>query len=299
MRLFQLQNRTRAFLKVQDGCDYNCTYCTIPLARGKSRNDFITTTVEQARIIASKDIKEIVLTGVNIGDFGRSTNENFLSLIQELDCVEGINRYRISSIEPNLIDKEIINFVLKSKKFVQHFHIPLQSGCNKTLAAMGRRYNVGLYKQRVDLIKGKMPFACIGADVIVGFPGETDKDFEDTYAFIKSLNINYLHIFPFSERPYTMAKNFDNKVMPKDKDNRSRVLIELSEKIRNEFYSLNFGRSENVIFESRMAGGLMNGFTSNYIKVEAPYNKNFIGKVCNINISAINKNGNCSVIFNS
>jgi threonylcarbamoyladenosine tRNA methylthiotransferase MtaB len=296
---FSTSDRTRAFLKVQDGCDYNCTYCTIPLARGRSRNDSILSTVEQAKTIASKGIKEIVLTGVNIGDFGHSSNENFLSLIKELDNVEHIERYRISSIEPNLVNEEIINFVYQSKKFVPHFHIPLQSGSDKILSAMGRRYNLNLYKRRVNFIREIMPFSCIGADVIVGFPGESEQDFNDTLAFIKSLNINYLHIFPYSERPDTKAIKLNNKVEPIDKEFRSKTLIELSENIRKEFYTQNIGRSEKVIFESRMIGGLMTGFTSNYIKVETKYNKDLIGKVCNVLISTISKSGNCSVIFNS
>jgi threonylcarbamoyladenosine tRNA methylthiotransferase MtaB len=292
-------DRTRAFLKIQDGCDYNCAYCTIPLARGKSRNDSISATTEQAKLIALKGIKEIVLTGVNIGDFGRSTNENFLGLVKELDNIEGIERYRISSIEPNLINEEIIKFVQHSKKFVQHFHIPLQSGSDKILAAMGRRYNTGLYKQRVELIKEKMPYSCIGADVIIGFPGESENYFSETLKFIESLNIGYLHIFPYSERPDTKAINFEDKVGFKEKEHRSRVLIELSEKIRKKFYELNFGRSEKVIFESRMIGGLMTGFTSNYIKVEALYNKDYIGKVFEVKLSAISKNGNYTVNLNS
>ena len=296
---FSTSDRTRAFLKVQDGCDYNCTYCTIPLARGRSRNDSILATVEQAKTIASRGMKEIVLTGVNIGDFGHSSNENFLSLIKELDNVDNIERYRISSIEPNLVNEEIINFVFHSKKFVSHFHIPLQSGSDKILSAMGRRYNLGLYKSRVNFIKEIMPFSCIGADVIVGFPGESEQDFNDTLAFIESLNINYLHIFPYSERPDTKALKLNNKVLPFEKESRSKRLIELSEKIRKEFYNQNFGRSEKVIFESRMIGGFMTGFTSNYIKVETKYNKDLIGKVCDVNISSISKSGNCSVIFNS
>jgi threonylcarbamoyladenosine tRNA methylthiotransferase MtaB len=292
---FSTSERTRAFLKVQDGCDYNCSYCTIPMARGKSRNENIAATVKQAEIIASKNIKEIVLTGVNIGDFGRSTDENFLGLIQQLDKVEGIDRYRISSIEPNLIDENILAFVNQSLKFVHHFHIPLQSGSNKILAAMSRRYKRELFASRVENIKKLMPDACIGVDVIVGFPGETDDDFIDAYNFINSLDISYLHVFSYSERPNTKAIELKNKIEPSVKERRSKVLTELSEQKRKKFYLQNIGRNEKVIFESRILNDKMTGFTSNYIKVESDFNKDLIGKVLAVKLKGIGINGNCNV----
>jgi threonylcarbamoyladenosine tRNA methylthiotransferase MtaB len=294
---FSTSDRTRAFLKVQDGCDYSCTYCTIPMARGKSRNESIDSTVKQAEIIASKNIKEVVLTGVNIGDFGQSTNENFLGLIEKLDKVEGIERFRISSIEPNLINSTILDFVIQSSKFVQHFHIPLQSGSNKVLAAMSRRYNRELYASRVESIKAAMPFACIGVDVIVGFPGETDEDFLDTYKFIDSIDISHLHVFPYSERPNTKAIEFDHKNEPSVKERRCKLLMELSEQKRKIFYNSNIGREEKVIFESRSINNKMVGFTSNYIKVESDYKKELIGVVSSVKLLEINNNGNFNISF--
>jgi threonylcarbamoyladenosine tRNA methylthiotransferase MtaB len=285
---YSIDDRTRAFLKVQDGCDYNCSYCTIPLARGTSRNATIPEVIAQAMEIAAKGTKEIVLTGVNIGDFGQTTGESFIQLIRELDKVNGIERYRISSIEPNLLTDEIIEFVKMSKRFVPHFHIPLQSGCNKILAAMSRRYNREVFASRVSKIKTEMPFACIGADVIVGFPTETDDDFNDTFQFIDGLDVSYLHVFSFSDRPNTKAFTMSNKIQPQVKERRSKVLHELSEQKRKKFYQYNIGRSETVIFESRMKGDMMTGFTSNYIKVEAKYDSGLIGKVSKAVISEKN-----------
>ncbi len=296
---YSISERTRAFLKVQDGCDYNCTYCTIPLARGISRNTSIENIVKQAQEIAEKGIKEIVLTGVNIGDFGQTTGETFFQLIKELDKVEGIERFRISSIEPNLLHDEIIDFVAVSNRFAPHFHIPLQSGSNKILAAMGRRYRRETFESRVNYIKNVLPDACIGADVIVGFPGETDNDFDDTFKFIDNLNISYLHVFPFSDRPNTKAFQLPDKVDPKIKERRSKVLIELSEQKRKKFYSSNLGKPEKVIFESRMRQNLMFGFTSNYIKVEAPFQKSLIGKTCNVLLDKLTNNETCSVIISN
>jgi threonylcarbamoyladenosine tRNA methylthiotransferase MtaB len=294
---YSVSDRTRAFLKVQDGCDYHCSYCTVPLARGISRNDSISSVVQLAEKIASEGIKEIVLTGVNIGDFGKSTGENFFELIKNLDKVEGISRFRISSIEPNLLSDDIIRFVASSEKFAPHFHIPLQSGCDSILAAMGRRYKREIFSERVHKIKDLMPFACIGADVIVGFPGETEDEFNNQFQFVNDLDINYLHVFPFSERPGTKAALMSNKVRSIDKTNRSKILNEASDKMREKFYKKNFGRKETVIFESRNFNGFIHGFTSNYIKVEAPYNKLQIGTLTNVVLNKMNSSNNFVVEF--
>jgi threonylcarbamoyladenosine tRNA methylthiotransferase MtaB len=292
---YSISDRTRAFLKVQDGCNYNCSYCTIPLARGNSRNAGIPFIVEQAQEISLKGTKEIVVTGVNIGDYGKSTGESFFQLIQKLDKVEGIERYRISSIEPNLITDDIIDFVKSSKRFVPHFHIPLQSGCNKTLAAMSRRYKREVFASRVEKIKTEMPYACVGADVIIGFPGENDENFNDTFQFIDKLDVSYLHVFPFSERPNTKAFLMSNKIQPQVKERRSKLLLELSEQKRKNFYQNNIGRVEKVIFELRLKGDKMTGFSSNYIKVEAPYNKSLIGRVISLRLIDFSGSGNFDV----
>jgi threonylcarbamoyladenosine tRNA methylthiotransferase MtaB len=294
---FSFSERTRAFLKIQDGCDYKCSYCTVPLARGISRNQSIADTVKNAMIIAEKGIQEIVLTGVNIGDFGKSTGENFIKLIHDLDKIEGIERFRISSIEPNLLDDEIIEFISNSEKFVHHFHIPLQSGCDKTLAAMGRRYRRDLFASRVNKIKSMMPFACIGADVIVGFPDENDNDFNDTKRFVESLDISYLHVFPFSERPGTKAASMERKVRNTIIEQRHRILTLVSDSKRKKFYEFNLGRHEKVIFESKLKGGFISGFTSNYIKVEAPFQSNLIGKVVDVSLESIGETGNFKVLI--
>jgi threonylcarbamoyladenosine tRNA methylthiotransferase MtaB len=292
---FSTSDRTRAFLKVQDGCDYTCSYCTIPMARGKSRNENVQLTVAKAEIIASKGIKEIVLTGVNIGDFGKSTGENFFDLVRELDKVNGIERYRISSIEPNLITDEIIEFTVQSNKFMPHFHIPLQSGCDKILALMSRRYKREVFANRVAKIKSIIPNACIGADVIVGFPGETDDDFEDTFNFIKGLKVSYLHVFPYSERPNTRSVSMTGKVLPSAKDRRSQLLIELSEQKRKLFYEENLGNADKVIFESRVLNGKMFGFTQNYIKTEAEADNTLFGQVANVQLLHVNNSNNVDV----
>ncbi len=289
---YSSSDRTRAFLKVQDGCDYMCTYCTIPLARGKSRNESIEETLKKANEIAQKDIKEIVLTGVNIGDFGRSTGENFMDLISELEKIEGIARYRISSIEPNLLNDTIIEFTLHSEKFAPHFHIPLQSGSNNILGNMRRRYKRELYAQRVDKIKELIPRACIGGDVIVGFPGETNDEFAETFNFLNALDISYLHVFPYSERKNTFAATLPEKVLPKEKERRVALLMELSEQKRKKFYENNIGFCDKVIFESKISDGLMTGFTSNYIKVEVPVNKNLFGKLAKVRLLKIANSGN-------
>jgi len=288
-------DRTRSFLKVQDGCDYSCTYCTIPLARGKSRNKEISELIKETDKIAQSGIKEIILTGVNIGDFGKSTNENFYDLIKQLERVEGIERIRISSIEPNLLKDEIIEFVAKSKKILPHFHIPLQSGCNKTLAKMQRRYNRELFKSKVDKIKYLMPNAFIGVDVIVGFPGESDDDFETTYQFLSNLNATFYHVFSYSERPNTKAINFENKVPGNIISLRSKKLHELAHQKQSDFYKQNIGKEEEVLFEAYKKNGVMFGFTSNYIKVENPYDKSLIGKITRVRLESMAESGNLNV----
>jgi len=284
-------DRTRSFLKVQDGCDYHCSYCTIPLARGKSRNMPISQIVEQAQAIARQNVKEVILTGVNTGDFGKSTGETFLELIQQLDRVEGIERYRISSIEPNLITPEIVDFVAQSAKFLPHFHIPLQSGSNRILALMRRRYRRELFAERIELIRNRMPDTFFGVDVIVGFPGETDDDFADAYRFIEQVKPSFLHIFPYSERPNTPAAEFEGKVNPKVVRQRVSLLTELSDKLHKEFYIKQIGQTRRVLIESTRKGDFMFGFTDNYIKVGIPFNKNLAGKVVDVKLEKLNNEG--------
>lgn len=261
-------DRTRYFLKVQDGCDYFCSYCTIPFARGRSRNGKIADLVKQAEEVAAEGGKEIVLTGVNIGDFGKTTGETFLDLIKELDNVEGIERYRISSIEPNLLTDEIIEFVSTSKRFMPHFHIPLQSGCDEVLKLMRRRYDTSLFASKIEKIKKLMPNAFIGVDVIVGTRGETPEYFETAYNFIKSLDITQLHVFSYSERPGTQALKIDYVVSPDEKHKRSQRLLELSDIKLKDFYSRHIGKEAIVLSEHSKAGVPMHGFTDNYIRVE-------------------------------
>ena len=279
---FSFGDRTRSFLKIQDGCDYKCTFCTIPLARGKSRSDTVESVVANAQKIAEMGVKEIVLTGVNIGDFGNGTEviegtrvkkeALFIDLIKELDKVEGINRFRISSIEPNLLTNEIISFVADSQRFMPHFHIPLQSGNNKQLQQMKRRYKHELYASRVETIKSLMPHACIGVDVIVGFPDETDEDFLETYRFINSLDISYLHVFTYSERPNTPANEMENAVPMHKRRERNEMLRILSEKKRRAFYQQFLGQTREVLFEKHKNSAFLTGFTDNYIKIELPKN---------------------------
>lgn len=270
-------DRTRAFLKVQDGCDYSCTFCTIPLARGKSRSDSIFNVLNNARKLAKEGIKEIVLTGVNLGDFGKGNaggkqhGENFRQLIEELDQVEGIERFRISSIEPNLLKDESIEFVAKSKRFVPHFHIPLQSGSNTILKKMKRRYLRELYASRVESIKRHMPHACIGVDVIVGFPGETDQEFMETFNFLQQLDISYLHVFTYSERANTEALNMEGVVPINERRRRNKMLRNLSDKKLRAFYEQHVGSVREVLFEHENKNGMMSGYTDNYIKVVLPY----------------------------
>ena len=279
---YSSDDRTRSFLKVQDGCDYHCSYCTIPLARGKSRNHSIEFLLKETQEIAHKGIKEIVLTGVNTGDFGRSTNESFSDLLKALSRIEGIERIRVSSIEPNLLTEEVIILLSKNKKFLPHFHIPLQSGSNKILAAMKRRYNRELFAQKLELIRNYIPNAFIGVDVIVGFPGETDSDFEDTYNFLESVNPSFLHVFPYSKRSNTLAAEFPNQVNDKVKSERVNELSRLSSRLYSNFEQQNKGRLEEVLFESTIKGGKMFGYSRNYIRVEMPYNKEHIGKIIKV-----------------
>lgn len=265
-------DRTRFFLKVQDGCDYYCSYCTIPFARGRSRNGSIASLVQQAREAAAQGGKEIVITGVNIGDFGKSTGETFFDLVKALDEVEGIERYRISSIEPNLLTDEIIDFVARSKRFMPHFHIPLQSGCDEVLKLMRRRYDTALFASKVHRIKQVMPDAFIGVDVIVGTRGETEVYFEQAYDFIKGLDVTQLHVFSYSERPGTQALKIDYVVSPEEKHRRSQRLLELSDQKTRAFYARHIGQTLPVLLERSKAGAPMHGFTPNYIRVEVPHN---------------------------
>ncbi|MBU8892585.1 MAG: tRNA (N(6)-L-threonylcarbamoyladenosine(37)-C(2))-methylthiotransferase MtaB [Bacteroidales bacterium] len=288
-------DRTRSFLKVQDGCDYSCTYCTIPLARGKSRNKEISDLVYEAQKIAESGIKEIILTGVNIGDFGKSTSESFFNLIVALEKVEGIERIRLSSIEPNLLKDEIIEFVSKSKKILNHFHIPLQSGCNKILEKMQRRYNRELFKSRVGKIKQLMPDAFIGVDVIVGFPGETDQDFNTTYQFLEELDASFYHVFSYSERPNTKSANFDDKIPKNIIAKRSKKLHSLANNKQSAFYNKNIDNEAEVLFEAYNRNRLMFGFTSNYIKVETEYDKSFVGKIKKVKLVSVSESGNLNV----
>lgn len=280
-------DRTRSFLKIQDGCNYPCTYCTIPKARGFSRNNSIESTVNQARRIAKLGYKEIVLTGVNIGDFGRSTKENFFGLIKELDKVEGIERYRISSIEPNLLTNEIIEFCDKSSKFLPHYHIPLQSGSNNILKLMKRRYKRELFAQRVEHIKKITPNAFIGVDVIVGFPGETDEEFNESYNFLKQLDVSFLHVFSFSVRPNTPAADMQYKVNKQVIKNRSKILHELSEAKHLNFYKQNINTTAKVLFESKNENGKMYGFTENYLKVRTDYHQSLINEVKTVELNQL------------
>ncbi|MCS4165481.1 tRNA (N(6)-L-threonylcarbamoyladenosine(37)-C(2))-methylthiotransferase MtaB [Sphingobacterium sp. BIGb0116] len=279
---YSIGDRTRTFLKVQDGCDYSCTFCTIPLARGGSRSGKIEDIVRQAEEIAASGVKEIVLTGVNIGDFGirdGKREDRFLDLVKALDEVEGIDRIRISSIEPNLLSNDIIEFVAQSKHFVPHFHMPLQSGSNKILSLMRRRYKRELYTERVAFIKSLMPNCCIGVDVIVGFPGETREDFIDTYNFLNDLDISYLHVFTYSERENTIAAQMDGAVPGAQRSDRSKMLHILSEKKRRAFYESQLGETGDVLFEADEKDGYMHGFSKNYVKVRTLYDPLLVNEV--------------------
>ena len=287
---YSISDRTRTFLKVQDGCNYSCSFCTIPLARGESRSDSIINILASANEIAKTDVKEVVLTGVNIGDFGLENNvrnEKFLQLIAALDKVEGIDRFRISSIEPNLLNNEVIEFVASSQHFVPHFHIPLQSGSNKILRLMRRRYVRELYAERVEKIKSLMPHCCIGVDVIVGFPGEKHEDFLDTYNFLNALDISYLHVFTYSERDNTHAITLENVVPIKERNERSKMLHNLSDKKRRQFYQSQIGKTFTVLFEEDIEDGMMFGFTENYVRVKAKYDPMLINELRKITIANI------------
>ncbi|MDR0431235.1 MAG: tRNA (N(6)-L-threonylcarbamoyladenosine(37)-C(2))-methylthiotransferase MtaB [Tannerellaceae bacterium] len=283
-------DRTRHFLKVQDGCDYFCSYCTIPFARGRSRNGTIESLVRQAKDVAAEGGKEIVLTGVNIGDFGKSTGETFINLIRALDEVEGITRYRISSIEPNLITDEIIEFVAKSKRFAPHFHIPLQSGSDGVLNLMKRKYDTALFCYKINKIKTIMPHAFIGVDVIVGTRGETDELFEEARLFIESLDISQLHVFSYSERPGTQALKISYAIDPKTKHVRSKQLLDISDRKLQTFYEAHIGQTADVLFEHTRRGDLMHGFTANYIKVETPYDSKLVNAPQKVILAGWNDN---------
>jgi threonylcarbamoyladenosine tRNA methylthiotransferase MtaB len=289
---YSLGDRTRSFLKVQDGCDYFCTFCTIPLARGKSRNASVSETVAKAKEIAATSVREVVLTGVNIGDFGQSGEENLFDLVRELDQLEGIDRFRISSIEPNLLTNEIIEFCLKNaKRFTPHFHIPLQSGSNKLLKAMRRKYAVELYQERVSFIKKTEPNACIGVDVIVGFPGETEEDFMETYRFLNNLEISYLHVFTYSERANTTAVKLGDPVPMNVRRERSKQLQILSEKKKRKFYESQQNRTLKTLFEQEELDGYMFGFTDNYVRVKVPYNEKFVNQIIETTLYAFDVDG--------
>lgn len=294
---YSIGDRTRAFLKVQDGCDYKCTYCTIPLARGISRSDTLENVLLNAKNISRQGIKEIVLTGVNIGDYGKGEFGNkrhehtFLELVEALDNVEGIERLRISSIEPNLLKDETIDFVSTSNHFVPHFHIPLQSGSNAILKKMKRRYMKELYINRVNCIKAVMPDACIGVDVIVGFPGETEEHFLETYKFLNALDISYLHVFTYSERDNTVASEMSGVVPNNVRKKRSKMLRGLSVKKRRAFYESQIGKTKTVLFEDQNKEGYIHGFTENYVKVKLPWNPYLVNTLREVNLDAIDEDG--------
>ena len=291
---YSVNDRTRTFLKVQDGCDYPCSYCTIPLARGQSRSDSVASILDLIQEIASKEVKEIVLTGVNIGDFGiqqGKREETFFDLIKAIELKSSISRFRISSIEPNLITPEIINFLSSSKSFVPHFHIPLQSGSNTVLRLMKRRYQRELYVNRVSLIKSLMPNACIGVDVIVGHPGESPELFLETYQFLQELDIAYLHVFPYSERPNTFATEIFAKVEGTQKSERSKMLHILSDKKRRAFYESQLGKKGEVLFEESHDNGLMEGFSENYVRFKAPYDPLLINTIQPVRYKSIDEHG--------
>jgi threonylcarbamoyladenosine tRNA methylthiotransferase MtaB len=291
-------NRTRTFLKVQDGCDYSCTFCTIPLARGSSRSDTVESVIAQANEIAASGVKEIVLTGVNIGDYGvrdGQRQDKFIDLVKALDEVEGIDRIRISSIEPNLLTDEVITFVAQSQRFVPHFHIPLQSGSNKILSLMRRRYKSELYVDRVAQIKALMPDCCIGVDVIVGFPGETREDFIDTYNFLNELNISYLHVFTYSERENTLAAEMNGIVPGSTRAERSKMLHILSDKKRRAFYESQLGKTADVLFERDITDGYMHGFSRNYVKVKTKYDPILVNELKAVTLTAISPDGDVEI----
>lgn len=290
---YSVGDRTRSFLKIQDGCDYKCSFCTIPLARGKSRSDTPENILKNAKDLAAKGVKEIVLTGVNTGDYGKgiASESNFFDIVKMLDEVEGIERYRISSIEPNLLTDEIIEFVANSKRFMPHFHIPLQSGSDKMLKLMQRRYKRDLYKSRVEKIKSVMPHACIGVDVIVGFPSETEDDFLETYQFINALDISYLHVFTYSERQNTKALEIEGVVPMPIRNERNAMLRSLSEKKKRYFYQQFLGQAKTVLLEQEQKGNIMHGFTDNYIKISVPYHAASVNQMATAQLQSIDDAG--------
>ena len=301
---FSFGERTRSFLKVQDGCDYFCSFCTIPLARGRSRSASIEKTLAIAQEVAKTGVNEVVLTGVNIGDFGKTedgrkrTKENFYALIAELDKIDEIERWRISSIEPNLLTEEVIDFVAHSKHFMPHFHIPLQSGSNKILKMMRRKYDIELYQNRIEKIKALMPYCCIGVDVIVGFPGESEADFLDTYHFLNGLEISYLHVFTYSEREETKALEIAEIVPVAERRRRNEMLRILSEKKKRTFYESNIGQTFSVLFEAENDEGYMYGFTTNYIKVRTRYNETLINTIQEVKLENVQASGVVEISFN-
>lgn len=284
-------DRTRTFLKVQDGCNYFCTFCTIPMARGLSRNDSIANTIDEAMRIVAKGIKEIILTGVNIGDFGRSTGETFFDLVKALDEVDGLERIRISSVEPNLLKDEIIEFVANSKRFVPHFHIPLQAGSDEVLALMKRKYNTALFAERIQKIKSVLPHAFIGVDVIAGTNGETDELFQQSYQFIVDLDISQLHVFPYSERPGTFALKIPHVVPVQERKERVQRYIDLSERKHRMFYEHQLGTTRPVLFEHQKKGNRMFGWTDNYVRVETSWDESLVNKVVDFKMEFINQHG--------
>ncbi|MFO7621914.1 MAG: tRNA (N(6)-L-threonylcarbamoyladenosine(37)-C(2))-methylthiotransferase MtaB [Bacteroidales bacterium] len=292
---FSIGDRTRSFLKVQDGCDYGCSYCTVPLARGRSRNPEIKSLVSDARKIAASGVKEIVVTGVNTGDFGKSTGESFTSLLSELTGTAGIERLRISSVEPNLLTDELIDLTASNEKIMPHFHIPLQSGSDRVLGLMGRRYRSADFAGRVERIRKLMPFAGIGADIIVGFPGETAPYFEETYLFLRDLPLSYLHVFSFSARPGTRAEKLPGRVSDSEKTRRSRVLISLSKTKQLEFNRMNLGRTTEVLFEQVRSDGMISGFTPNYIRAWHPWKSALAGSIKQVRLKEITATGKVNV----
>lgn len=289
-------DRTRYWLKVQDGCDNFCSYCTVPIARGKSRNGSIADTVRQAEEAAREGAREIVISGVNIGDFGKTTGETFFDLIKALDQVDGIDRYRISSIEPDLLTDEIITFTARSSRFLPHFHIPLQSGCDEVLKLMKRHYERSLFAEKIRKIKEMMPDAFIGVDVIVGTNGETEEYFNSSYEFLKSLDVTQLHVFSYSERPNTQALKISGRVRPEEKKRRSELLHALSEEKRLNFYRSQVGKSARVLWEEKRTAGLMHGFTENYLVVERKYDKALVNRVTEVTLGDVNADGSAMTI---
>jgi len=294
---FSYGDRTRSFLKVQDGCNYFCTYCTIPIARGKSRNPSISSLIEEVNNVTSRGIKEICLTGVNIGDFGHSTDESFIGLLKALDQVESVGRIRVGSVEPNLLTDEIISFIAGSRRIAPHFHIPLQSGTDTVLKLMKRRYSTALFAQRIEKIRELLPFAFIGVDLIAGMNGETDELYRKTYQFIENLDISELHVFPYSERKNTMALQIAGSIPMEERRRRANELIGLSEKKLRDFYNKNIGQEAIVLFENEKSKGIMQGWTENYVKVEIPYQPELVNKFNIITLTGTNPNGSMSGVL--